>query len=315
MNDLNLFSDLNSSKELVSIIIPCYNYGRFLSDCLNSIVSQSYKNIELIILDDGSIDNSRQVAYTFMKRDNRIKYYWQENKGYPGMHNMGLELAKGEYIIFIDADDMMGDKNLIQTYVKYLSSHPNTFYVYGLTQKIDSFGNIISKPYGKNVSGYLTKLLIKGDFIPLGSMMVRKNDKNNILFDYRVPYMLDYLYKLRVSTLGLGKFINILALKYRIHSMSVSRNRYQLRKNILDSLIIAQKELYDHAKKRDWDIALSIAYFNLAKEEELCGNIKKAIRYYKESMSINPLNYKASILLLGAYVGGILKYKVKINKF
>lgn len=88
---------------LLSIIIPNYNNGKFLNRCLDSILSAKEQNIEVIVIDDGSIDNSVQVLQKY--NDYRLTYYTQANKGVSATRNRGIELAKGKYITFCDADD------------------------------------------------------------------------------------------------------------------------------------------------------------------------------------------------------------------
>src|SRR5579875_322194 len=96
---------------LISIIIPLYNAEKYIIETIDSALQQSYKNIEIIIIDDGSTDSSFNVAETY-KSDNIIVVK-QENKGASAARNHGLKLAKGEYIQFLDADDIL-DVNKIE---------------------------------------------------------------------------------------------------------------------------------------------------------------------------------------------------------
>lgn len=97
-------------KSLVSIIVPVYNAKRFLRRLLDSICSQSYENIEVLMIDDGSSDNSDEVINEYIKKDKRIVYYRQYNSGVSAARNVGLSLATGEWVSFIDADDWIGEK-------------------------------------------------------------------------------------------------------------------------------------------------------------------------------------------------------------
>lgn len=92
-------------KKLVSIIIPIYNMENYLDRCLNSIVTQSYTNLEVILVDDGSKDTSLSICYAWKKKDARVKVIHKENGGVSSARNAGLIEAKGEYIAFIDPDD------------------------------------------------------------------------------------------------------------------------------------------------------------------------------------------------------------------
>lgn len=89
----------------VSVIVPIYNSRAYLPKCLESIVKQTYKNLEILLVDDGSVDNSLEMCQEYAKRDNRIRVLHQENKGVSAARNAGLEIAEGEYIMFVDSDD------------------------------------------------------------------------------------------------------------------------------------------------------------------------------------------------------------------
>lgn len=91
----------------VSVIVPSYNYGHFISETLDSVLKQTHKNWECIIIDDGSTDNTREIVQKYVKRDCRFKYIYQKNKGLAGARNTGILNASGEYIQLLDADDLL----------------------------------------------------------------------------------------------------------------------------------------------------------------------------------------------------------------
>jgi GalNAc5-diNAcBac-PP-undecaprenol beta-1,3-glucosyltransferase len=110
-------------SQQVSIIIATYNRAHLISKTLDSIICQSHKNWECIIIDDGSTDNTKEILQPYLLKDPRIKYYERtidHKKGLPGCRNQGLELANGEYIIFFDDDDIVHPNNL-KTCTKVLS--------------------------------------------------------------------------------------------------------------------------------------------------------------------------------------------------
>ena len=92
-------------SETVSIIIPVYNCEKYITRCLDSLINQTYSNIEIILVNDGSNDKSEDIIKAFAKNDNRIKLYSQINQGVSVARNTGLDKATGEYIMFVDADD------------------------------------------------------------------------------------------------------------------------------------------------------------------------------------------------------------------
>ncbi|MCI9084586.1 MAG: glycosyltransferase family 2 protein [Bacilli bacterium] len=100
-------------NDLISIIVPVYNAEKFISDTINSIKKQTYKNWELILVDDCSIDNSVRIIKEFIKNDNRIKLFQQnKNNGVATTRNKGIEVATGKYLCFIDADDLWNPDKL-----------------------------------------------------------------------------------------------------------------------------------------------------------------------------------------------------------
>ncbi|WP_022772809.1 glycosyltransferase family 2 protein [Butyrivibrio sp. AE2015] len=90
---------------LISVIVPIYNVEKYLEKCIYSITNQTYKNLEIILVNDGSTDNCSTIIDSFIKLDNRIKYFFQENAGLSAARNTGIENASGDYYLFIDSDD------------------------------------------------------------------------------------------------------------------------------------------------------------------------------------------------------------------
>lgn len=107
---------------LISVVIPVYNAEEFVSRCLESICCQTYKKLEILVIDDGSKDNTFAICNEFAKLDSRIKVIHQENSGVSAARNLGIEKATGEYISFIDADDYIKEdyfEHLLKDLVKY----------------------------------------------------------------------------------------------------------------------------------------------------------------------------------------------------
>lgn len=100
------------SGELISVIVPVYNVADYLKQCLDSILNQTYKEFEVILVDDGSTDTSYSICDEYVKRDSRFHLFRQENRGQSAARNAGLELCKGGYITFIDSDDFVSPEYL-----------------------------------------------------------------------------------------------------------------------------------------------------------------------------------------------------------
>ena len=106
----------STKNDLVSIIVPVYNVEKYLRQCIESLINQTYKNIEIILVDDGSTDNSGKICDEYAKNDIRIKAIHQPNKGVSAARNNGLEHATGKYITFVDSDDYIDEKYIEKLY-------------------------------------------------------------------------------------------------------------------------------------------------------------------------------------------------------
>lgn len=125
-----------NNDSLVSIIIPCYNHGKFLFETLNSVLNQTYRNWECIIINDGSTDNTESIANEFCKRNSNFKYFFQNNQGVSNARNNGIKKSTGNYILPLDGDDLI-DPSYIQKAINRFTDFPNTTLVYC---KADRFG-------------------------------------------------------------------------------------------------------------------------------------------------------------------------------
>jgi glycosyltransferase involved in cell wall biosynthesis len=118
------------NPSLISVIVPCYNYGSLLAETLDSLVAQTYPNWECIIIDDGSTDNSRAVAEEYQSRDARFRYVYQPNKGMSAARNLGLTTIQGQFVQFLDADDLLAPRKF-EKQIDYLATHSEIDLVYG----------------------------------------------------------------------------------------------------------------------------------------------------------------------------------------
>ena len=109
-------------EDLVTVVVPVYNVESYVEDCIRSIMNQTYKNIEIIIVNDGSTDSSGEVCKKIQKEDSRIRYYEKKNGGLSDARNFGIGLAKGRYIFFADSDDLVS-KYIIQYLIKLIQSN------------------------------------------------------------------------------------------------------------------------------------------------------------------------------------------------
>jgi len=158
---------------LVSIIIPTYNCQKYIRQAIESALAQTYKNIEIIVVDDGSSDNTREEIDDLIS-DKKISYIYQSNKGLPGARNTGIEHSKGEYLVFLDSDDVILPEK-VTTQVSFMKKHPDVCLVYSRYKyfKNDNLNDVVSHPSAL-LRGNLYKHLIRANFFIVHSVLVKK---------------------------------------------------------------------------------------------------------------------------------------------
>lgn len=298
-------------KPLVSVIVPIYNAEKYLVKCIESICNQYYQNLEIILVNDGSIDNSAMIIREYEKNDIRIKTIDQLNSGVSVARNHGLEVANGDYILFVDSDDWI-EKNMIEVlvdnillsnadisccqYDKMVSSNITQFEIWDKEKTLKEF--IIHK----NING------------SLGNKLIKRNILKDIFFDSRIKYGEDALFCWQC-------FINIssLCITDRVlyhgtmHNDSASgggsykpirRDCIFVWKKIADSAAVLSKKLNVMAKAQLANMAFYSLYAmyyydycNDADEASFIKELKSGLHYLNKAHFI-PLKVKISAFFL-----------------
>ena len=172
-----------------SIIIPVYNGEDVIKRCISSILNQSFKDFELLIIDDGSTDNTRKICELYKNEYGCIRYFAQSNKGPSVARNFALNQARGEYICFIDVDDYI-ESNYLKVLNEYIEEYATDVIFLGFlfedgkTKEILSKVNLKKDMYNKNEFGSLVKKLVDNDiFGYTWCKIIKKSILNNIWFD------------------------------------------------------------------------------------------------------------------------------------
>ena len=150
-------------QPLVSVIIPNYNYGRFLAECVQSVLEQTHKNIEIVVVDDGSSDGSAAVAAGF---GDRVTLIVQENSGVGAARNRGAAEARGDFFAFLDADDLWFPKK-VERQLEHLDGRPQSGFVTCGMEEIDLAGNVIRKML-EGQEGNCSKALLRHEEVVVG---------------------------------------------------------------------------------------------------------------------------------------------------
>jgi glycosyltransferase involved in cell wall biosynthesis len=217
----------------VSICIPTYNRKDYLKETLRSVFTQTYKDYEVVIVDDGSTDGTEEMI---KKAGYNVRYHWQENQGEAASRNRLIELAQGRFIAFIDSDDLLMP-HAIERMVKVVDAEYEDVIVYGSYLRIDQDGNICGRCKRKLYSGYITKYLFKDIIIhPNGSMYPRKILRELGGFDASLKACSDYDLELRASLKYRCVALQEPTFKHRRHSGNGSNYSFANRKIELNVL-------------------------------------------------------------------------------
>ena len=248
---------------LISIIVPVYNVSEKLSRCIESILNQEYNEFELILVNDGSTDNSGDICNKYAIKDNRIKVIHKKNKGVSKSRNIGIEHAKGKYIVFVDSDDYI-NTNMTLHLKDIIEKEKNPDWilwgfnkisedgikidkvsledkVYNLNNKIELYKNIESKTFG-----YVWTAAFKSEII--------KN--NNITFNEEISLMEDliftYKYFEHCKRIITTSKIEYNYIKYN-SSTTLSKNKYiNIFEIFLEVIECKRKALFDMGFERSY---------------------------------------------------------------
>ena len=186
---------------MLSIIIPVYNVEKYLNDCLNSILTQSFADYEILLIDDGSTDGSPALCDEYAKNESRIHVIHSQNKGVSNARNIGIEAANGEYFLFVDADDVLAGKDAIRDIMQFtkdpdvdmVAARSEEFYDGKPMEKL-SEGNSDSRYYVAD-SGELRRFISKTYMM---SNLYSRRALGDIRFDTRVKLGEDLLFLVKI---------------------------------------------------------------------------------------------------------------------
>lgn len=285
-------------EELVSVIVPVFNVERYLEDCLNGICAQTYKNLEIIVIDDGSTDGSPAICDAFAARDERVKVVHKENGGVSAARNAGLDMVHGEYIFFADSDDV-AEKDAIETLYGVLKNLSADF-VMGAYSTMSEDGTRVNCTKDSFVEGEIDenefwKYVLNGmtAIIPTTKLY-----KKEVWENLRYPkglinedlYILPEILR-RSSRIGCT---NKRILKYRLSQGSIMRSEYSFRR--LDE-IEAYISVLEYLRDK-----------NLADVE--CEMAKRGMRVFAKSKKILSLNDEQKAVFKDKY----FRYRKVIKK-
>ena len=300
-------------KTKISVIIPTFNRANFLPRAIKSVLNQTFQDLELIVVDDGSTDNTEEVVRRFQKMNRRIRYIKQEHSGGAARpKNTGLKESVGEYIATLDSDDeWLPTKLEKQLDLFEKSANPNLGFVGCYYIAVNEFG---SKEELYKIPQYIDtfRSILTHDYMGSGSCIIykRKVFDNAGYFDENLKTAQDWEMRIRLVQKYDFDFVREPLVKYFIHMKNITKtlddlNRIQDHKYILRR----HKALYKKYPK-----AYSTRIRNIGSMHLLAGNSKKACRYFIEAIKVAPLWPRSYVNLTISLFGNKFYKKILYRK-
>lgn len=274
---------------LVSVVIPAYNAENYVRDTIESALAQTFKQYEIIVVDDGSIDNTARVVQEF---GDAIRYIYQENKGLSAARNTAIRNSKAEIIALLDADDLW-EPNYLEAMIGLIDRYPEAAGVYCGFQYIDALGRIVGKPSLKVTPPeiFYETLVLEGNWLVPCSVLFRKQLAENVgLFDESLMALEDADMWIRLSAhhpfVGIPKAL----VRYRKHTNNMTKDPkrmieagFQLTVKMVG---LPEGDVLTWPKRK---IAAYIKHFQVAARRYLAaGDIAKSAEYLLKVYQLSP---------------------------
>lgn len=276
-------------ESLISVIIPCYNASLYITETLISLLSQQDIKLEIIIVNDGSTDDTERLIQNEMRSN--IIYVKQENKGVSAARNVGFKKAKGQYVVFFDADDIM-PPGFLKTRLDFLGTHNNLDFTSASVQKFNNQGLITGTFRGTSNNAFEEVLFYQSDIVTCPSNYMFKWSfliEKGIKFNEKLSSTADRFFILQCALVGKSNYnSNLVPLHYRVSENSMSH--LLTKKLVLDNYLyyneLLKNNLIPHAIKNKSiflkNYILSVSYLKT-------GNIYKAIYFGLVCVIKNPV--------------------------
>lgn len=273
---------------LVSIIIPTYNYARGVGETIDCALAQTYPNVEVIVVDDGSTDHTWDVLMSY---GGCITAIHKSNGGVSTARNVGFEASKGEFLLFLDSDDLIPPEK-IEILLHALTSNPSWGMVYSAWQCIDETGQRVLSEVRYRKQGHLLKeLLLRGIVMPPGCVLVRRSCLRTVgEFDPQLSAAADIDMWIRIAHAGYEVgYIDQLLFRYRVVSNSMSRNVDRMAEDDLRQLdkFFKRSDISPEIRQLE-SRALATIHYTWAVRCYRIDRIEQGRRHVQEAMRICP---------------------------
>jgi glycosyltransferase involved in cell wall biosynthesis len=274
-----------SNQGLVSVIIPAYNAENFINETLNSVLSQTYENIEVIVVDDGSRDLTAAIVKNAARRDKRVKLLRQSNLGVAAARNLAIERASGEYIAPLDADDIWYPTKIEKQVQSLQTAGPKAGACYCWCISINEKGQVLGLGPKWDLEGEVLQPLVLRNFIGNASVPLFRRDYVKQVGGYNAELRAqnaqgceDWEICLRLAEVGEYTVVKEYLAAYRCYSQSMSYDHSAMARSYALVIDYVQKK-HPEIAQRVYRWSRSMFYLYLATKSNACGDLKTSYKW------------------------------------
>ena len=243
----------NRPQDLISVVIPCYNHGKYLPDAIDSVLSQNHKNVEIVVVDDGSTDCTKDVVCDRYTNDGPVKYIYQRNQGLSAARNTGIDNSSGKYFVFLDADDWLVE-NALTTNISFLQANKLAAFVSG-GHIIVNDREHVREERSEKVDGNYYSVMLRRNYIGMhAAVMYQRWVFDEFRFDTKLKASEDYDLYLHVARKYPVCHHRHAIAVYRFHDSNMSGDIYKMFKYTLMVLQRQKRFLQTDAEKKSFNI-------------------------------------------------------------
>jgi glycosyltransferase involved in cell wall biosynthesis len=288
-------------RSTVTVIIPTYNRAALLPQAINSLLAQTRKPDEIIVVDDGSTDDTRDILASYGAS---ITTIFQPNRGLPGARNTGLSAAHGDFLVFLDSDDLLAPHG-IERFAQVLEADPGVTVAYSDSQLIDIEGHNLGlfsqyHPVPRPSGLILAELALHNLFPPCAAM-VRRIDLGTVIFDESLKSGLeDFDFWLRLAGSHQFTYINEPLVCYRVHTAMMSSKAHLM----AESEVFVQQRVFDMPQfKHLTERQRARIYCSHGTKRAMLGQLSGARHYFSQAIRTEPLYPTGYILMVFSLLG------------
>lgn len=279
-------------QPVVSVIIPTYNRADLIFEAINSVLGQDYSALDLIVVDDGSTDNTAELLKPFVE-SGQLRYFSQANSGQATARNLGLTQARGAFICFLDSDNLW-EPGKLSAQVSYLEQHPDVDIVYGDVITIDAQGSETSRSNMARFSGQIFRQMLHDNCVSMNTTMTRRRWFDEMGgFDTSFRVADDYELWLRFSAKATYAYLPNYFARYRVFPNQISSDkerRFLSNERAIGKFLMANPTLVTAAEK---DRLWSTFYARWSFYRSKAGRGGPAMAAAMKAISYNPSNIGA----------------------